>query len=373
MPQHFKTIVVGGGQAGLAVGYQLRRQQLPFVILDANQRIGDSWRARWDSLRLFTPARFNGLAGMPFPAPANSFITKDEMANYLEQYAAEFALPVRNGVRVQRLWREGDRFRLSAGDEWFEADNVVVAMSDYQQPRLPTVAGELSSQITQLHSSAYRNPSQLQPGDVLIVGLGNSGAEIAVEVARGHRTLVAGRDPGSVPFRMDGLPARLGLSRLVLRGVFHRLLTLDTPLGRRAHATSYKQATPLIRVRPDDLAQAGVERVGRIVGVHEGLPTLEDGRALNVSNVIWCTGFHAGFSWIDLPIFGEHGPLHERGVVTSQPGLYFVGLHFLYALSSSMVHGVSRDAERIVRAIARSARAADSAPVPRRQATRAVV
>lgn len=357
MPQHFQTIVIGGGQAGLAVGYHLRKQQLPFVILDASNRVGDAWRSRWDSLRLFSPSTFNGLAGMPFPAPKHSFITKDAMADYLERYTAEFQLPVRSGVRVQRLWRDGDQFRLTAGDQEFEADNVVVAMSDYQQPRTPEFATELSREITQLHSGDYRNPGQLRPGDVLIVGVGNSGAEIAVEVSRTHRTLLSGSITGAIPFRMDGVAARLILARLVFRGLFHRLLTLDTPMGRKAHATAFKHRTPLIRVKPQDLARAGIERVGRTVGVQDGLPLLDDGRTLKVSNVIWCTGFHAGFAWIDLPIFGEHGPLHERGVVTSQPGLYFVGLHFLYAMSSSMVHGVSRDAERIARTIAHSVHA----------------
>src|SRR5579884_417399 len=177
-PERIQTIVIGGGQAGLSVGYHLARRGLPFVILDANERIGDSWRKRWDSLRLFTPARYDGLAGMPFPAPAFTFVTKDEMADYLEAYAARFALPVRTGVRVDRLSRHGDRFDVTAGGLRFEAENVVVAMSNYQQPRVPPFAHELDPGISQLHSSEYRNPSQLRDGSVLIVGAGNSGAEI---------------------------------------------------------------------------------------------------------------------------------------------------------------------------------------------------
>ena len=368
-PEYVETIVVGGGQAGRAVGYHLSQQNLAFAILDANLRVGDAWRNRWDSLRLFSPSQFNGLQGMPYPAPAHTFITKDEMADYLEQYAAHFGLPVRGGIRVDRLWREGDRFRLRAGNRCFEADNVVVAMANYQQPRTPSFAGQLDASISQLHSSQYRNPSQLRAGGVLVVGAGNSGAEIAVEVVKHHPTWISGHDPGAIPFRIEGLASRLLLSRLIIGGVFHYVLTVDTPMGRRARAQGLNRATPLIRVRPRDLAAAGVARVPRTVGVRDGLPLLEDGQTLDVTNVIWCTGFVPGFHWIDLPVLGEHEPLHERGMVPSQPGLYFVGLHFEYALSSSMLRGVSRDARRIVRAIAeRHARTTVSSGGPLRTA-----
>jgi putative flavoprotein involved in K+ transport len=287
--QYVETIVIGGGQAGLAVGYHLRRQGLPFLIVDANARIGDAWRQRWDSLRLFSPARFNGLDGMAFPAPGFSFITKDEMADYLEAYATRFELPVRTGVRVERLSRQGKRFHIEAADDQtFEADNVVVAMANYQRARVPEFASQLSPHLTQFHATAYRNPDQLQPGAVLVVGLGNSGAEIALEVSRTHKTYVSGRDPGSIPFRIDGLASRLFLSQVVFRGVFHRLLTVDTPIGRRAQAQAHGRTTPLIRVLPSHLHAAGVERLGRTVGVRDGLPLLDDGRTREVSNVIWC-------------------------------------------------------------------------------------
>jgi putative flavoprotein involved in K+ transport len=191
---------------------------------------------------------------------------------------------------------------------------------------------------------------------VLIAGAGNSGAEIAIELARTRRVWMSGRDTGHVPFRIDSLAARL-LVPFIFRVVFHRILTVDTPMGRKARPTMLQRGGPLIRVKPADLKAAGVERVPRVVGVRDGLPILDDGRVLNVTNVIWCTGFHPGFSWIDLPIFDERGePQHDRGIVASQPGLYFVGLHFLYALSSTMIHGVARDAERIVRAIDGAAR-----------------
>ena len=158
-PEHLETVVIGGGQAGLSVGHHLARRDRPFLILDAGQRVGDAWRNRWDSLRLFTPARYNRLAGMRFPAPAHSFPTKDEVGDYLETYAARFELPVRTGVRVERLWRENGRFEVAAGDRSWAADNVVVAMSSFQVPRVPPFATDLSPDIVQLHSAGYRNPS----------------------------------------------------------------------------------------------------------------------------------------------------------------------------------------------------------------------
>ena len=366
----FHTIVIGGGQAGLSVGYYLARQGQPFVILDASQRVGDVWRQRWDSLRLFTPAMFDSLVGMKFPAPPFRFPTKDEMADYLEAYARHFRLPIRSGVRVDRLMRVGNRYLIDAGPHRFEAEHVVVAMSSYQVPRVPAFAKELRSDILQMHSIDYRSPSQLKPGGVLLVGAGNSGAEIAVDVVRQHPTWVSGRDTGHVPFRIDGLAARLFLLRFVFRVVFHRLLTVGTPIGRRIRRGVFSQGAPLIRVKPQHLAKAGVQRVPKMARVVDGLPVLEDGRVLDVANVIWCTGFGNGLSWIDLPIFEADGePRHQSGVATGEPGLYFVGLHFLHSFSSTMIHGVARDAKRIADAIERRTKRAemDAALTPNRR------
>ena len=323
------------------------------MILDASERVGDSWRERWNSLRLFTPAKLDGLVGMPFPAPRNSFPTKDQMADYLAAYAARFHLPVRNGVRVERLFRRGARYVVRSGALELEAGQVVVAMSSYQRPKLPAFAGELAAELVQLHSSDYRNLAQLKPGGVLIAGAGNSGAELAIEAARGgHPTWMAGNDTGHIPFRPESFLGRNLLAPLVLRFVFHRLLTIRTPLGRKLRPKMLGKGGPLIRVQPVDLAAAGVQRVPRVVGVQEGRPLLADGRMLTVANVIWCSGYHPGFDWIELPIFADEGTLlHQGGVVEKAPGLYFVGLTFLYAMSSSMIHGVSRDAERIVKTI----------------------
>jgi putative flavoprotein involved in K+ transport len=213
-----------------------------------------------------------------------------------------------------------------------------------------------------LHSSEYRNPSQLRDGAVLIVGAGNSGSEIALEAARHHRTWMSGEDTGHILFRIEGTAARVLLIRLILRVVFHRVLTVSTPIGRKVRAKVLSHGMPLLRVKPKDLASAGVERVPRTVSVRDGRPVLADGRILEVANVVWCTGFHPCFSWIDLPVLRDGEPIHESGVVATQPGLYFVGLSFLYAASSSMIHGVGRDAERIVKVIAsrRAPQAANS-------------
>lgn len=355
--EQVETVVIGGGQAGLSVGYQLARRGLPFVILDASERVGDAWRNRWDSLRLFTPARFNGLAGMPFPAPRHTFPSKDEMGDYLAAYAARFDLPVRSGIRVDELSRNGKGFIVRAGDRGFVADNVVVAMANYQKPVVPAFAPELREDIVQLHSKDYRNPAQLQPGGVLLVGAGNSGADIALELSRSRTTWLSGRHPGHIPFRIEGLAARVLLVWLVLRVLFHRILTVRTPMGRKIRPKVLAHAGPLIRVKPRDLEAAGVRRVPRTAGARDGLPVLEDGRVLDVRNVIWCTGFEPGFSWIKLPVLGPREPLHDRGIVTQEPGLFFVGFAFVYSLSSTMIHGVERDAARIAKAIAKRSHA----------------
>ena len=360
-----QTIVIGGGQAGLSVGYHLAKRGLPFLILDANPRVGDAWRSRWDSLRLFTPARYAGLPGMRFPAPGDSFPTKNQVADYLEAYARQFHLPVRNGVKVERLWKEDNQFVMTAGDQRFEAENVVVAMANYQVPRIPAYAGQLNSDIVQLHSHAYRNPSQLQKGGVLVVGVGNSGGDIGIEVARTHPTWISGKESGHIPWPIESFFSRFFLVRLV-RFFGHHILSLNTPIGRKMRPKMLHRATPLVRVKPEDLTNAGVEWVPRVVGVRNGLPLMADHRTLDVKNIIWCTGYENGFPWIDLPIFDESGtgdPVHERGVVANVPGMYFVGLHFLYAMSSATLIGVGRDAERIVKALAVRTRALNGAKV----------
>jgi putative flavoprotein involved in K+ transport len=355
--ERHEVVVIGGGQAGLSVGYHLARRGVSFVILDASARIGDAWRERWDSLHLFTPRRFDALDGMPFPGAQNEFPTKDEMADYLEAYAARHRLPVRSSTRVERLTREGDHYVVEAGGRRLEARHVVVAMSSYQRPITPAFAEQLAPEITQLHSVHYRRPAQLPEGDVLLVGAGNSGAEIAIDLVKsGRRVWVAGRDVGQVPFPVRNSLVRRFILPFVFRVVFHRLLTIDTPFGRKARPDFIGRGLPLIRTRSQDLASAGVTRVGRVAGVKNGQPLLDDGTVLPVSGVVWCTGFDLGRSWIQLPVFDERGePKQVRGVVPGEPGLYFVGPHFLYSASSTMIHGIGRDASRVADVIAQRA------------------
>ena len=346
--QSVGTVVIGGSQAGLAVGYHLTQRRLPFVILDENERIGDAWRKRWDSLRLFTPARYNGLPRMPCPGLPWAYPTKDEIADYLQAYAREFELPVRTGVKVDRLAKTGDRFEVTSRQHTLFAENVVVATGAFNNPRVPSFVRDLDKSIVQLHSKVYRNPSQIQKGAVLVVGAGNSGAEIAIELAPHHQTWLSGPDTGQEPAR-----AGSHLDHLVtpLMWFVATRLTVKTALGRRLrdHFIDPPRGIPLGRVRRQDFAPAGIERVPRVTGVRNGFPVLENGRVLEVSNVIWCTGYAPNYDWIDFSLPQHNGvPIHDRGIVDSCPGLYFIGLLFLYSLSSALVGGVGRDAEHIV-------------------------
>jgi putative flavoprotein involved in K+ transport len=223
--QYFDTVVIGGGQAGLAMGYFLARDDRDFVILDAGYRVSETWRNRWDSLRLFTPAFHDGLPGMPFPARSNYFPTKDETADYLEAYARKFALPVRFGRRVDSLTLHDGVYLVSAGYERYVAEHVVVATGPYQHPKIPDFATGLDPEILQLHSSEYHNPDQLPEAEVLVVGAGNSGAEISVDLAATRRTYLSGRNAGYIPIGLIHNRFSLWLA--------DRVLTTDTRLGRK--------------------------------------------------------------------------------------------------------------------------------------------
>jgi putative flavoprotein involved in K+ transport len=236
------------------------------------------------------------------------------MADYLQAYADRFALPVKSGFRVERLSKQGNRFILASGDRRIETANVVVAMGSYQRVIVSKFATQLDPGILKLHSADYRNPDQLGKGGVLAVGAGNSGAEIALEVAGKHPTWLSGRDVGHVPVRIERLAAR-PLVHLLLRVIFHRLLTVNTPLGRMVRSKVLSCGEPIIRVKPRDIFMAGIERVPRVVGISNGLPLLADQRVLKVANVIWCTGFRPDFTWIDLPGFEAHDPWHYGGVI----------------------------------------------------------
>jgi putative flavoprotein involved in K+ transport len=353
-----ETLIIGGGQAGLAAAYHLARRGRECAILDANARIGDSWRQRWWSLQLYSPARLDGLPGMRFPAPAHAFPTAAEMADYLDAYAARFELPVHCGVTVDKLERRDGHYLASAGARRWQASNVVIATGSFRDPRVPAFAADLDEAIVQLHSSEYRSPAQLRGGPVLVVGAAHSGADIAHEVAGSHPTLLSGPSTGELPFRCDGPLAR-HLVPAVLRFVATRVLTVRTPIGRKARAKIRKGGGPLLRYRSRELGAAGVERtLERTTGVIDGKPVLEGGRVVDAANVVWCTGFRNDYAWIRFPLpLGDDGfPQQERGAVKGCPGLYFAGLIFQDSFSSMLILGAGRDGERVARQItARSA------------------
>jgi putative flavoprotein involved in K+ transport len=351
--EHTDVLIVGAGQAGLSVAHRLQRQGQPFVIVEAHKRVGDSWRRRWDSLRLYSPARRDGLPGMKFPAPGTSYPTRDQMADYLEAYASRFGVPVRTETAIVALEHEDGRYVARTADGRFEAETVVVASGVYRKPHTPDFAAELDPRITQLHSNDYRNPSQLQPGSVLVVGASHSGSDLAFEAAQEHEVILAGPDTGQLP-----APITTRRGRTLFYGLFFvgtHVLTVDTPPGRKMKPHIRHAGALLLKYRLRELRAAGVERVfDRVVGMRAGLPELENGRVLDVANVVWCTGFELDYSWIRFPLELEDDgyPKQYRGVASSPPGLYFVGLPFLHSFTSMLIGGMGRDAERVARHIA---------------------
>jgi putative flavoprotein involved in K+ transport len=350
--ERYETVIVGGGQAGLAAGHYLKKAGRSFVILDAEQRVGDSWRTRWDSLRLYSPAFRDALPGMRFPARRVAYPTKDEFADYLQAYATHFELPVRNRVRVDEVRKEGTAYVVHASESVFEADNLVVATGVFRKPYTPEFANELDPGITQLHSHYYRNLSQLREGPVLVVGAAHSGSDIAYEASGSHDVILSGTDTGQIPVPIESRRGRILFRALVFVG--SHVLTVDTPIGRKMRPHIRHGGGPLLRYRRKDLRKAGVERVvGRTVGVQDGQPLLDDGRVLDVRNVIWCTGYRPEFSWLRFPFeIAEDGyPVQYRGVAASSPGLYFAGLPFLHSFASMLIAGAGQDAERVARHI----------------------
>jgi putative flavoprotein involved in K+ transport len=343
----YNTIVIGGGQAGLAAGYYLAQQHQNFAILDASARIGEAWRRRWDSLRLFTPAKFNGLPGMAFPADGYYTPTKDEAADYLEAYAKKFQLPVRLNTQIDRLERVGEDYRLEAGPQSFRTRNVIVATGAYQLPKIPTFASQLDPEVFQLHSSAYRNPDQFPTGRVLVVGAGNSGSEIALELCKdGRQVWLCGRDVGRIP--ADQIGKYFG--GRPYWWFINQVLSIDTPIGRKMRGQVLHHGNPLIRSNRKEILQAGIQTASRLAGVSNGKPCLPDGQILEVEAVVWATGFRPDYRWIGLPVFDEYGfPNHQRGAVPGAKGLYFLGLHFQSRLTSALMGGVGKDAEYITR------------------------
>ena len=351
--RHYETVIIGGGQAGLATAWHLTHQNMPCVILDENERVGASWRKRWKSLRLFTTGRYDNLPGMPYPGPPGSHPGKDDIADYLEAYARRFEFPVRTGVKVLGIKAEGDHYIIETRNEMISAQNIVVATGPFHHPGIPEFAKDLNPQITQFHSSEYQRPSDIQEGPVLVVGAGQSGAEIALDLAPDHKVWLSGRDVGEEPAFDESFKGRIINTIMVFAAT--KVLNVANPLGRmmRKHFFYPSRGIPRAGGTKKRLIKAGVEWVPRTNGTINGCPRLEDGRLLKVNNVIWCTGFVTDYSWIKLPVFNEFGyPFHKRGVVQGQAGLYFIGMPFQRTLSSSLLLGVGKDAGYIAKHIA---------------------
>jgi putative flavoprotein involved in K+ transport len=348
-----ETVVIGGAQAGLATSYHLKRLGLDHVILDENEQVGAAWRNRWESLRLFTPGRYDSLPGMPYPGPPNSIPGKDDIADYLQTYASRFGLPVRTGVKVDRVAAEGDRYLVDAADAQIRAKNVVVATGAFHTPRVPAFASRLNPDIVQVRASDYQRPSQIREGPVLVVGAGQSGAEIALDLASDHRVWLSGNDYGEEPTLPGSFADRLLTPIIVF--AFTKVINVANPIGRkvRDHFLYPPRGIPRAGGTRKKIRASGIEWVGRTTGTKDGRPQIEDGQVLDVATIIWCTGFVLDYSWIELPILDSYGyPIHARGVVDSQPGLYFMGLPFQRTLSSVLIMGAGKDAEHIAKHIA---------------------
>jgi putative flavoprotein involved in K+ transport len=345
------VIVIGGGQAGLAMGYHLARRGIDHLILDGVPRVGDAWRNRWDSLTLFTPARYSGLPGMAFAGDPERYPAKDEVADYLEAYAARFGLDVRGGRRVHALRPGPAGWTAEVGVERYEAARVVVATGPFQRPIVPALGGELPREIVQLHSADYRNPAQLPADEVLVAGAGNSGVQIAEELSRTHRVHLA------VGERMPRLPQRV-LGRSLFGWLEKARLmdvSADSRLGRRMSRTD-----TLIGKSPAMLRHLhGVRLTGRVAAIRGDAVLTADGQQLRPASVVWATGFRPDFGWIDAPVLAADGtPLHHRGV-TVAPGLYFLGLSWLHTRGSALLGWVGRDAAYLAARIASEAASRD--------------
>ncbi|WP_169981468.1 NAD(P)/FAD-dependent oxidoreductase [Microbispora sp. H10836] len=334
----YDTLVVGGGQAGLALGYLLRRAGVRFAILDAHERVGDAWRHRWDSLTLFTPRRYDGLPGLPFPGDPDGHPDKDEVADYLETYAERFALPVHLGRHVTAVRPEGERFLVETSAGAYTAARVVVAAGAFHTPRTPAFASGLDPGVPQLHSTVYRRPEQLPMGEILVVGAGNTGVQIAEELAgSGRRVRLSVSSMGRVlPQRVLGRDLFWWFSHLGFMDI-----PGDSRIGRRVRSRELIIGTDVKRLL------RRVERVDRAVDAEGRDVVLADGRRVRPDGVVWATGFRAHYPWLHVPVLDEQGaPVHREGV-TAWPGLYFLGLPWQRARGSSVLGWVGRDAHAL--------------------------
>jgi putative flavoprotein involved in K+ transport len=340
-----EVAVIGAGQAGLAIGYFLRRQGRRFVILERAGEIAPAWRERWDSLTLFTSRRYSALPGLPFPSDPDGYPTRDEVIAYLKRYAETFDLPVELESEVKQLQRGDDgRFRLEVDGRTTTADQVVVATGPFQTPYVPKLAEKLSGELFQTHAVGYRRPDDVPRGTVLVVGGGNTGFQIAKELSATHTVVL------SIGSRQKPLPQRLlGRDLFWWLTKLHVLdKTVESRLGRKLSTRD-----TLIGSSPREMTKRyGVQLEPRLVDADGRRASFEGGSGLEVDAVIWATGYRPEYSWIKPPVLGEHGRLRHRRGVTDVPGLYFLGLTWQHTRGSALIGFIDADAEFIAEHVA---------------------
>ena len=336
-PARLDVIVIGAGQAGLAMGYFLARQGRRFAILDGGDSIGAAWRERWDSLVLFTPRRYDALPGLPFPGDPDGYPTRDEVTAYLERYADTFELPVELGSTVRSLTAADGRFVAEVGDRRIEADQVVVATGPFQAPNVPALADGLAPEVVQMHSTGYRRPGDLPEGTVLVVGGGNTGFQIAQELSATRPVhLAVGSRQKPLPQRLLGRDLFWWLTKLGLLRT-----SVESRMGRRMRERDF-----LIGSSPRAARRRfGVDLKPRLVGVSGRTASFADGAEVDVDAVVWATGFRPDYSWIGLPVTDSDGRVRHRRGVTDAPGLYFLGLTWQHTRGSALLGWVRDDAE----------------------------
>lgn len=347
LPARVDVLIVGGGQAGLGMAYRLRGTGATTLVVDDRARTGDVWRERWRSLVLFTPKRFAALPGLPLPAGTSYYPRREEMADYLETYARVHDLPIVHRTRVTSVRREGADFIVECerGGEQktVRARAVVIASGPFQYPRVPRVAAGLDASVAQVHSSTYREPADLPVGRTVVVGGGNSAAQLAVELAASREvTMVAPAPPWFIPERVLGVTVYWPLK---LFGI------LSSPADSRISQYIHSRGDGILGTEAKRAVRQGRMRLrsSRVVDAAGTSLILVDGSRLEVDAVLWATGFRTHYPFVHIPeALTEHGAPLQSGGVSPVPGLYWLGLPWQTRLDSSILHGIAADSRDLM-------------------------